>query len=409
MPSLTDYAIAADNKMSDLDSTLATLREQFRETAAHFDAEGTVPVENFAALHAEGLLALAIPEERGGRGAGLATTAKVIREIARGEPSTALITAMQYMSHSGMDGLDRWPDHIRRTLEQDAILNGALANALRVEPELGTPARGGLPATTAKRDADGWTITGRKTFSTGSHILKYMLVWAKTNDEEPLVGYFLVPSDAARVSIEETWDHLGMRATASHDVVFDEVKISHDHAVDIRAPSDWQVASDRQTAWISGLLGSLYDGVAQSARDWFVHFAQTRTPSNLGAPLSTLPRFQDLVGRIDALLLSNRALLAGLCQSMDAGSPPAATEGFLVKYLVTKNAIEAVSTAVEAIGNPGLTRHNEIERHYRNVLCSRAHAPQNDTILMVAGKAAFAVSAQMSSTPKSAHFSGSPI
>lgn len=46
----------------------------------------------------------------------------------------------------------------------EAALRPALVNALRVEPELGTPARGGLPATAASPDGDGWLLTGHKIF-----------------------------------------------------------------------------------------------------------------------------------------------------------------------------------------------------------------------------------------------------
>jgi len=111
-----------------------------------------------------------------------------------------------------------------------------------------------------------------------------------------------------------------------------------------------------------------------------------RTPANLGAPLSSLPRFQELVGRIDALLLSNRVLLDAAAE----GRIPA-SEATQVKYLVTTQAISAVELAVEAIGNPALARGNPIERHYRDVLCSRIHTPQNDAVLGAAGRAAFAL------------------
>mgnify|MGYP001809627859 FL=1 len=57
---------------------------------------------------------------------------------------------------------------------------------------------------------------------------------------------------------------------------------------------------------------------------------------------------------------------------------------------MTNNAIAAVSKAVEITGNPGLTRDNPLERHYRDVLCARVHAPQNDMILTTAGRAALA-------------------
>ena len=46
---------------------------------------------------------------------------------------------------------------------------------------------------------------------------------------------------------------------------------------------------------------------------------------------------------------------------------------------------------IELTGNPGLSRKNPLERHYRDVLCSRIHSPQNDTILVGAGRAGFAL------------------
>ena len=73
------------------------------------------------------------------------------------------------------------------------------------------------------------------------------------------------------------------------------------------------------------------------------------------------------------------------------GAPPTARdrESGLVKMTVTTNAIAAVERAVELVGNPGLSRANQIERHLRDVLYSRIHTPQNDSILLAAGRAPF--------------------
>ena len=106
-------------------------------------------------------------------------------------------------------------------------------------------------------------------------------------------------------------------------------------------------------------------------------------PSNLGQPLTSLPRFQEIVGRIDTLLFANRNLLdsaaVGLVEPKNAGQ---------LKQLVTQNAIQAVELAVQATGNPGLSRHNPLERHYRDVLCSRIHTPQDDVVFHGTGRAA---------------------
>jgi alkylation response protein AidB-like acyl-CoA dehydrogenase len=95
----------------------------------------------------------------------------------------------------------------------------ALANSLQVKPKLGSPSRGGMPETLARRTPAGWSISGHKLYSTGCEILSWMLVLARTDEDEPRVGSFLVPARALGVRIEPTWNALGMRATGSHAVI----------------------------------------------------------------------------------------------------------------------------------------------------------------------------------------------
>jgi alkylation response protein AidB-like acyl-CoA dehydrogenase len=118
--------------------------------------------------------------------------------------------------------------------------------------------------------------------------------------------------------------------------------------------------------------------------------SKNRSPGSLGAPLSSLPRVQQAVGEIEALLWANEALIDGLVRRTDAGAPPSLAESGLVKFNVTGNAIKAVELALQLTGNHGLSRANPLERHLRDVLCSRIHTPQNDSILTAAGLAAFA-------------------
>ncbi len=59
----------------------------------------------------------------------------------------------------------------------------------------------------------------------------------------------------------------------------------------------------------------------------------------------------------------------------------------MIKHLTNANAIRAVEIGLELTGNPGISRRNPLERHYRDVLCSRIHSPQADTVLVAAGKA----------------------
>jgi alkylation response protein AidB-like acyl-CoA dehydrogenase len=376
-------------------AVLAQLSSQFAATAADHDRSGAFPRPHFEALQSHGLIGLVAPAAYGGGGASLATARRVIAAVARGEPATALILTMTYLQHHAIARSDsRWPPHLRERVLRDAVDRGALINALRVEPALGSPARGGLPATVARREGSGWKIDGHKLYTTGIEGLAWLAVWGRTDEPAPRTGVFLVPRDAPGVRVIASWDHLGLRASGSHEVVFENVAIDLDHAVDLRAPSDWAPDAGSQTdidahatqqAWMTVLLASLYDAVAQAARDWLVSFLNQRAPGNLGAPLASLPRVQEQVGEIAALLRTNRALLDDATRAMDEGRAQPATESGLLKYTVTSNAIRAVELALQMSGNHGLTRQNPLERHYRDVLCSRIHTPQNDAILVAAG------------------------
>jgi alkylation response protein AidB-like acyl-CoA dehydrogenase len=374
-----------------LGDTLNTLSAAFAATAGEHDRAGSFPFENFDVLHRHGLLALTIPASHGGGGADLATSARVVRAVASGDPSTALVLVMQYLAHRTI--LPAWPVELRDMLRDDAVRHGALINALRVEPDLGTPARGGLPATTGRRVPGGWRISGTKIYSTGIPILRWLNVWGRTDEDEPRVGSFLVPRDAEGITVNETWNHMGMRASGSHEVVFHNVFVPELNGADLRPPAQWADRGGEELTWMIVLLNTIYDAVAGAARDWLVQYLQARTPTNLGAPLSSLPRFQETMGDIEARLLTNRTLLEAATVASDRGAPWPAERVLLVKHVVTDNVIAVTARALEITGNPGLSRNNPLERHHRNALCSRIHTPQDDVILATAGRAAFAQAA----------------
>ncbi|ATN34990.1 acyl-CoA dehydrogenase [Rhizobium sp. ACO-34A] len=366
------------------------LSKAFAEKAHEVDIGAGFPHENIRLAHEAGLSALTAPVELGGRGARLSEAADVIRIIAQGEPSTALILIMQYINLATLPA-SRWPTHLVGKVIRSAVENGALINALRVEPELGTPIRGGLPATTARRVENGWSITGRKIYSTGVEGLTWAIVWARTDEEDVRLGGFLVPVNAEGFTIEKTWNPLGMRATGSHDAVLQDVFVPLDHAVDIRRPSEWDARGEGQAAWFGILPGALYTGVAEAARDWLVRFLNERVPSNLGQPLATVPRIQQALGEIEELLVVNRRLIGSAARDIDEGRSVSQSEAGLIKVVTTENAILAVEKALKLSGNHGISRNNPLERHHRDVLCGRIHSPQEDTVRIGAGKLALGI------------------
>ena len=356
--------------------------------AALHDREASFPFENFKELSEAGLLALTVPAALGGGGAGARDAARILGILAKADPSTALVLSMHYIQHLVMARSQRWPVRLARKLAKETVEGVALINALRVEPDLGSPARGGLPATVARRTETGWRLTGRKIYSTGAPILKWYAVWAKTDEPEIRVGLFLVPAGLPGTRIEETWDHLGMRASGSHDVIFEDVAFPLDYEIDVRKPEEWATPDFTQGILSAILVSSIYDGVARAARDWLIQFLKERVPANLGAPLASLPRAQEILGAIETRLAVNARLIDSFSGNFDDGVLLDPVEASAIKMTVTNNAVAAVEDALSLSSNHGLTRANPLERHYRDVLCGRVHTPQDDATCVTLGRLA---------------------
>lgn len=371
--------------MSQLSDALLSLQDHaqsIRKRAAQYDQLGEIAQPTLDFLRHEGILSLAVPQEYGGAGIGFQDMTRIVASLAENDPSTALIVAMQYLHCFSIATSPSWPEDLKEEVLSDIKAHGSLVNALRVEPELGTPSRGGIPATRLRHVNGQWVLSGRKIFSTGSSALRWGLVWCATDENPQRVGQVLVRLDQEAIAVQKSWHHLGMRATGSDTIVFNDAPVPERYLANIVSTEEGNPETPGLFVWHALILAHLYNAVARSARQWFTSFLQKRVPSGLGRPLATLPRFQTIVGEIDGLLLSNTALLNHAQTHYEAIT---LTEASQIKRLVTEQAISAIQRAIEVSGNPGLSQNNPLERHYRNVLCGRIHSPQADTVLEKAG------------------------
>ncbi|WHA44152.1 acyl-CoA dehydrogenase family protein [Agrobacterium larrymoorei] len=354
------------------------------EAAPEADQTGQFPWAGIRAVHQAGLLESTVATRYGGPGGTLSTAAHILAALGRGDPSVALISAMTIFNHLGQAAKGHWPEELYRELLSQASAKPLLLNAARVEPELGSPARGGLPATRARRTANGWAISGKKRFVTGAHGLTHFLVWAHTDEVQSRVGTFVVPNGLPGITIIENWKSLGMRATGSHDVEFTDVEIPAEHVLELVDPSVAQ-QDNRSHAAINLALTAIYLGAAEAAQDAFIRFAHERVPANLGHPIAKTERFVSLSGEIDLLVSGARQIIFG---ALD-GDLSDAERVIRARLLAGRQIREAVQIAVRGIGNPGLNADLGIERHFRDVQSVLVHAPQEDTSVAILGRAAF--------------------
>ena len=109
-----------DAASSSVDKARLLAADFARRAAAH-DRDASFPFENFQQLFDAGLLSLTVPRERGGLGAGMLESTRVLKQVARGCASTALVLAMHYIQHHSMARGRRWPKHLAELLAREAI------------------------------------------------------------------------------------------------------------------------------------------------------------------------------------------------------------------------------------------------------------------------------------------------
>ncbi|MBY3102021.1 acyl-CoA/acyl-ACP dehydrogenase [Rhizobium laguerreae] len=363
---------------------LSATTRALADAAPEADRTGDFPWAGIRAVHQSGLLESTVAARYGGAGATLHEAATILAALGRGDPSVALISAMTIFNHLGQATKSHWPEDLYKRLLTEAKQHPLLLNAARVEPELGSPARGGLPATVARRTASGWSITGRKRFVTGAYGLTHFLVWAHTDETPARVGTFVVPNELPGIRVVENWNSLGMRASGSHDVEYTDVEIPLEYVIDLVDPSVAQ-QDNRAHAAITLALTALYLGVAEAAQEAFIRFAHERVPTNLGHPIARTERFVTLSGEIDLLVSGARQIIFDALRDKHAE----AEKHIRARLLAGGQLRDAVQIAVRGIGNPGLNADLGLERHFRDIQSVLVHAPQEDTSISILGRAAF--------------------
>ncbi|MBM7043965.1 acyl-CoA dehydrogenase family protein [Rhizobium lusitanum] len=371
--------------MSQSTIDLTDVIQQLADAAPTVDATGDFPWVGINAVHESGLLESTVGKRFGGAGASLPEVGRILASLGRGDPSVALISAMTIFTHLSEAGRGRWPEDLYRRLLAEAKERPILLNAARVEPDLGSPARGGLPETLARRTARGWSITGRKRFVTGALGLTHFLVWARTDEKPQRVGTFVVPATLPGIEVIQTWKSLGMRASGSHDVHFTDVEVPREDVLDlVDAGSGAQ--DNRAHAGMTLALSAIYLGAAEAAQDAFVRFAHERVPSNLGYPIARTERFISLAGEIDLLVAGARQIIFN---ALDYRLDDPETL-IRARLLAGRQILKAAHLALGALGNPGLSADLGIERHFRDIQSVLVHAPQEDTAIAILGRAALA-------------------
>ena len=365
----------------------ADLAARFAERAPTHDRAGDFPHENFADLREAGFLALTAPRAHGGAELPLSRFLRVQETLAAGDGSTALALNMHLIRIGAERESPGWPRAWFDEVCRGAVAEGRLVNTAATEEGLGSPAGGGMPETAAVAVEGGWLLNGRKTFVTLAPALWYVVVLARLDPPgggPPEAVDFMVLRDDPGLRVDETWDALGMRASGSHDVVLEDVRLPADRLLARRSE---RKAGRAGSVWFALGVAATTIGVAAAARDHAVAFARERSPGGAGA-IAAIPGVRRRIARIDLLLQRSRALVADAARAWegrgqagaDAGMAPA-DRAAAAKLDALDNGIEAVDLAMRVVGGVSLQRRRPLERYYRDVRAGLHNPPLEDRAL----------------------------
>ena len=356
-----------------------------REHAADHDRDASFVTEAYAAMRSAGYLALAVPAELGGLGATMRQVCYAQAELARHDGATALAAAMHLY-------LTAMQAYRRRAGAPDAegILRRVADEAIVIATSGGSDWL--WPTTTAFTDDDGnLHVSGRKAFCSQSPEATAVATCAVLGEpgDGAEVAHFSVPLAADGVRIEETWDTLGMRGTASHDLVLDDVVVPGDKIAGRRPYGEFGVPLMAALVHFAPIGGATYYGIAAGARDVAVDGATAgaRGPRSL----SELPRVQRQVGLMDAKLRGAWWGLLGAVDEMGddyTADPATAAMAMIAKRQAVTEAIEVVDLAMEVLGGRAYFRRSPLERAYRDVRAGTFHPFTPEATLTYAGRLA---------------------
>ncbi len=373
----------ATDREAELIQWAAELGASIEPFAAAHDRDGTFVTEAFEVLRSSGFLAIAVPEELGGRGASVREVAMAQRELAKHCGSTALASSM----HQHVTLFTVWRH--RRGLP------GAEATLRRVAAEnIVLVSTGGADFTNPRGRAvpaeGGYRVTGRKVFASQVPVGDvFSTMFVLDDNGTPTVLNMAVPVRSEGVTVLDNWDTLGMRGTGSHDVDITDVFVPEERVL---ARRPYGVVDPPLQVIVSiamPVISAVYLGVAEAARDAAV-------TAVAGTPRAEDPSIQRQIGAMDNRLRVMSWALDGALRAVGDDVTPSlanVVDVMAAKREVALGGVEVCDLAMDVAGGAAFFRTSPIERCYRDVRGAKFHPFTPEQTLVHAGRVALGLPA----------------
>lgn len=366
--------------------------EALRESIANFATKELAPHAEeweettfadwvFPRMGELGFLGLSYPEEYGGQGGDYFASLVLAEEMPRANcGGLSMGVAVQ-------TDMATPPVHLFGTEEQKqkylvpAIKGQKIACLGITEPDAGSDVAG--IKTRAVRDGDEWVINGSKTFITNGHRSDYIVLVTKTDPDAGYDGFtlFLVDMDAEGVIREEKLKKLGMHASDTALLAFQDVRVPDDAVLGEIGKGFYHIMWELQGERLIGAAGCVAG--AQRLFEKTLQYAQERTA--FGRPIGkfqvTRHKFAEMATKIETA----RQMVYATGWRVQNGDYPV-REISIAKLYASRIAFEVADECLQIHGGNGYMKEYGIERAWRDIRLNRIGAGTDEIMLEVIGR-----------------------
>jgi butyryl-CoA dehydrogenase len=354
-----DFALSAQHE--EIRRTVRTFAErEIMPVADEMERKGEFPHDLVRRAAELGLLGVPYPEEVGGTGLDSLAYAITIEELSRASGSMGIIVS----AHTSL-GCN--PIYLAGTSDQKERFLRPLASGAKLgaygltEPEAGSDSRG--TRTRAHRDGDSWVLNGSKRFITNAGVADTYIVTALTERDADSghISAFIVESDAPGFSIGRLEEKMGLHASRTGELLFDDCRIPAANLLGPEGEGDRLFLKTLDGGRIG--IGAMALGLAQAAYEAASAYSKER--QQFGRPIASFQGVAFMIADMATQLDAARLLVYRAAWLKDQGQPYS-TEAAMAKLFASEMARQVTNDAIQVHGGYGYITEYHVERYLRD-------------------------------------------
>jgi hypothetical protein len=335
-----------------------------------------------------GFLGMLLPEAYDGLGLDTLSYLMALEEISAADASVGVMMSVHNSLPTQM--ILRWGTDEQKRRWLPPMARGELLGAFALsEPESGSDASA-LRAQ-AVRDGDHWVITGTKSWVTQGTHAGVILAMARTDTPDARRGAkgistFIVTPDLPGFSVGKKEDKMGLRASPTVQLQFDEMRVPADRLLG----SEGLGFTYAMQSLDHGRLGIAAQalGIATAAAEASRTYAAER--KQFGQAIKDFQAVQFKLADMASRIASARALLHATARAKDAGASPTA-HGAMCKLLASETAMWVTNQAVQIFGGYGYVTDYPVERLFRDAKVTEIYEGTSEVQRIVIARDLYAV------------------